>query len=194
MNKQASEIDLDQIVNRFRKLPERSLEALRSYITEVKLPKGKILLHAGKVERNLYFLKRGIVRAYADKVNGPVTFWFGKEGDVLVSMKSYIANGKGYENIELLEDCELYAIPAKKLKELYQVDINLANWGRKLIEHEFLKTEQRLISMQFKTAQERYDELINTQPELFKRVQLGYIASYLGMSQVSLSRIRAELR
>ncbi|MEO3403481.1 Crp/Fnr family transcriptional regulator [Mucilaginibacter sp. CAU 1740] len=194
MSKQVSQVDLDQIVNKFRKLPQHSLIALKSHITEVKFPKGKILLHADKVERNLYFLKRGIVRAYADQANGPVTFWFGQEGDVLVSMKSYIVNEKGYENIELLEDCELYAIPTKKLKELYQVDIDLANWGRKVIEHEFLKTEQRLISMQFKTAQERYNELINTQPELFKRVQLGYIASYLGMSQVSLSRIRAEVK
>lgn len=97
MSKQVSEVDLDQIINTFRKLPEHSLTALKSYITEVKFPKGKILIHADKIARNLYFLKRGIVRAYADKVNGPVTFWFGKEGDVLISMKSYIANEKGYE-------------------------------------------------------------------------------------------------
>jgi CRP-like cAMP-binding protein len=116
------------------------------------------------------------------------------EGAPVLPMKSYISGEKSYESIELLEDCKLYAFNINDLKALYEQDVHLANWGRKLAEYELVKTEERLISMQFKTAQERYADLIKTQPQLLLRVQLGHIASYLGMSQVSLSRIRADLR
>ncbi len=85
----------------------------------------------------------------------------------------------------------MYQIDVAQLKLLYAQDVHLANWGRKLAEQELIKTEERLIAMQFKTAQQRYHDLLSSRPELLLRVQLGYIASYLGMSQVSLSRIRA---
>lgn len=185
---------IDKIIDQFGQLSEKSKISLKAIIKEVTFPKGHILIKAEKIERNIYFIKKGMVRAYSDKVNGQVTFWFGKEGDMVVSMRSYVANEQGYENIELLEDCELYELKTSDLQALFEIDIYVANWGRKLIEKELLKTEERLISMQFKTAMERYDELTQAYPHLLRRVQLGYIASYLGISQVSLSRIRASFR
>jgi CRP-like cAMP-binding protein len=187
-------MNIDKIIDQFGQLPEQSKSAFTANIAEVALPKGHILLKEGKVERSIYFIKKGIVRAYSDKASGQVTFWFGQEGDTVISMRSYVANEKGYENIELLEDCELYKLETRNLRALFDIDIHFANWGRKLAERELIKTEERLISMQFKTAMERYDELIKAQPDLLRRVQLGYIASYLGISQVSLSRIRAGFR
>jgi len=80
------------------------------------------------------------------------------------------------------------------LRTLFEEDIHIANWGRKFAEQELIKVEERLIFRQCRTAMERYKELIATDPELLQRVQLGHIASYLGMTQVSLSRIRAELK
>lgn len=56
----------------------------------------------------MYFIKKGIVRAYTELADNEITFWFGREGDTVVSMKSYVSNQRGYENIELLEECELY--------------------------------------------------------------------------------------
>ncbi|MEG2100855.1 MAG: Crp/Fnr family transcriptional regulator, partial [Flavobacterium sp.] len=81
-----------------------------------------------------------------------------------------------------------------KLQKLFEIDIHIANWGRKFAEKELIKTEERLISHQFSNATERYLELLQNNPQLIQRVQLGYIASYLGISQVSLSRIRAEIK
>lgn len=170
------------------------MAALQAKVKQVSYRKGHILLKAARVEKNIYFIRKGMVRAYADHAGEQVTFWFGQEGDLVLSMKSYISGDKSYENIELLEDCDLYELNIIELRNLYEKDLQLANWGRKLAEQELVKTEERLIGMQFKTAQERYTELISKQPGLLLRVQLGYIASYLGMSQVSLSRIRAELR
>ena len=187
-------MDINRIINSICPLPDRTMLMLTGIVSEITYPKGYVLLKADKVEPNIYFLKRGIVRAYADGRDHEITFWFGKEGDPVISMKSYVLDGRGYEYIELLEQCDLYAINIRQLKELFQEDIHVANWGRKLAEGELLKTEERLISRQFKTASERYKELISHHPHLLQRVQLSYIASYLGITQASLSRIRAEIR
>jgi CRP-like cAMP-binding protein len=143
---------------------------------------------------HIYFIKRGIVRAYATTEDKDITFWFGKEGETIVSMKSYVEDKPGYENIELLEDCELYKLETENLRKLFNEDIHIANWGRKFAERELVKTEELIISRQFKPALERYKDLIRDKVDLIKRVQLGHIASYLGISQVSLSRIRAEIK
>jgi CRP-like cAMP-binding protein len=187
-------MNIDEIIARLYPLPEHSKATLKAKAKQVTYPKGHILLKADCIERNIYFIKKGVVRAYADAAGGQVTFWFGMEGAPVLSMKSYVSEEKSYERIELLEACDLYEFNISELRALYEQDVHFANWGRKLAEHELMKTEERLIAMQFKTAQQRYADLVNNQPELLLRVQLGHIASYLGMSQVSLSRIRADLR
>jgi CRP-like cAMP-binding protein len=101
---------------------------------------------------------------------------------------------KGYENIELLENSELYRLATHNLQKLFLEDVQIANWGRKFAEQELIKTEERFISGQFRTATERYVELLQNNPGLIQRVQLGYIASYLGITQVTLSRIRASIK
>lgn len=187
-------MDIDQIIDNIYPLPEMSKETLKKYISEVSFPKGYILLRSGRIEKNIYFIKQGIVRAYAETGDSETTFWLGKEGDTVISMKSYVANQKGYENIELLEKSVFYELNARTLQNLFEQNIHFANWGRKFIEQELIKTEERLISQQFMTAKERYRDLVKNRPDLIQRVQLGHIASYLGITQVSLSRIRAEIK
>jgi CRP-like cAMP-binding protein len=185
---------IDEILGTIASLPIMSREKLKENIQEVAFPKGTIILKADYIEKDIFFIKKGIVRGYSSRENGEVTFWFGKEGDTIVSMRSYVENQKGYENIELLEDCELYVLKAEKLQQLFIEDIHIANWGRKFAERELIKTEERLLSLQFRSATERYTELMGKNPNLIQRVQLGHIASYLGITQVSLSRIRADFK
>lgn len=187
-------MDISRILDKIFLLPEKSKATLLENIILRNLPKSHIVLEAGKTEPTVYFIKKGIVRAYIEKDGGEITFWFGKEGETVISMKSYVEGKKGYENIELLEDCDLYELKTEKLQQLFTEDIHIANWGRKFAEQELIKTEERLIARQFKTATERYMELINYSPELLHRIQLGHIASYLGITQVSLSRIRAGIK
>ena len=191
---QDSVMEIDDILEHFHPLPPDSKEALKECISEVRYPKGHVLIRSGRVEKMLYFIRIGIVRAYSDADRGDVTFWFGKEGDVVISMKSYVSGQPGYEHIETLEACDLYQMKVQDLEALFASDIHVANWGRKLIGQELIKTEERLISMQFKTAQRRYLDLMSASPDLLHRVPLCHIASYLGITQVSLSRIRADIR
>ncbi|AYQ36369.1 Crp/Fnr family transcriptional regulator [Runella sp. SP2] len=191
----ASQPDLlDPLLDKIYLLPAPSRLSLKKYIREVSYPKGHILLRADKVETDIYFIKKGIVRAYAQTPDNEITFWFGQEGDTIISMKSYVENQKGYEDVELLDNCDLYQLKIHDLQQLFGQDIHLANWGRKFAEQELIKTEERLISRQFRTASQRYNELLQTNPALLQRVQLGHIASYLGITQVSLSRIRATIK
>ena len=117
-------MDLDQIIDNIGKLPEPSKNALKEIISEVTHPKGHILFRADKVETKVYFIKKGIVRAYTELADNEITFWFGREGDTVVSMKSYVSNQRGYENIELLEECELYEVRKRALHELFCKDIH----------------------------------------------------------------------
>lgn len=186
-------MNFEAILSSIHPLPASSIALLAPYCPLMKFKKGEIILRDKRVESYIYLVKSGIVRAFKDQQETQTTFWFGMQGDVVLSMKSYICNEPSYENIELLEDSELYQIPISLLKELYLVDLNLANWGRRITEIELIKAEERLIAMQFKTAAARYEELLVKQPQLLQRVALRHIASYLGISQVSLSRIRSSI-
>jgi len=185
---------IDEILDNIHPLPEASKQTIKQYISEVSFSKGHILFQADKIKMTVYFIKKGLVRAYAHRDDHEVTFWFGQEGEPVISMNSFVKNQKGYEDIELLEDGEFYELNAVDLQRLFLEDIHIANWGRRFAEQELVRTEERLISRQFRTATERYKELLKETPGLVQRIALGHIASYLGITQVSLSRIRAEIR
>ncbi|MGG5207429.1 Crp/Fnr family transcriptional regulator [Chryseobacterium sp. MIQD13] len=187
-------MDIDEILDRIYVLPEASKTSLKNHITEISHPKYFCLMEADKIIPHIYFIRKGIVRAYASTADNDITFWFGSEGETIVSMKSYVEDRPGYESIELLEDCDLYILETESLRKLFNEDIHIANWGRKFAERELVKTEELIISRQFKTSLERYKDLMTNKSDLLKRVQLGHIASYLGITQVSLSRIRADIK
>lgn len=183
-----------QNIEIFSSLSDEALALLNVYISLVNHSKGEILIQAEKTEAYFYIIEKGIARAYSDGENQQITFWFGQKGDILFSYNSYINDKPGYENIELLEDCKLYKFKTADLLALYAVNIELANWGRKIVETELIATEKRLIDRLFRTATERYQDFSMQTPELIKKVALKHIASYLGVTQVTLSRIRAVIK
>ncbi|MEN7548152.1 Crp/Fnr family transcriptional regulator [Rapidithrix thailandica] len=187
-------MNIDQILDKIHPINSSSKLKLIENFDEISFPKNHIIIHSNKVEKKIYFIKKGIARTFSNTDDNEVTIAFGEEGDTIISLKSYILNQSGYENIELLEDCELYKISAANLQSLFSTDIDIANWGRKFAEQELIKAEQRFISNQLGTATERYIELLKEHPTLIQRVPLGLIASYLGITQVSLSRIRANIK
>lgn len=186
--------DAESIILDIAALPPYSLQKILDIIYIENYPKGYILFHENKKDRDIYFIHHGIARVYYLHDITEVNLMFGIEGDSLISLKSYIEDKPGYETVELLEKSTLFRLKYQDLQQLYNEDIAIANWGRKIAEKELIKTEERLISRQFRTASQRYAELMEKSPYLLQRVQLGHIASYLGVSQVTLSRIRAEIR
>lgn len=187
-------MDIEQIISRTYPLPPSSMERMKAYMQEVELPKGHHVLRMGKVEKDIFFIKRGIARAYTIVDGNDITFWIGEEGDTLVSMNGYVNNQPGYESMELMEPSVLYVLKHRDQQRLFLDDIHIANWGRRYAETELIATERRLISFLLTDASERYSRLMADNPEYLQRLPLGSIASYLGITQVSLSRIRAKIK
>ena len=166
-------MDIKQIITQRYAMPESSLSRLKECLSEVSYPKGYRVLENGKIEKDIFFIKKGIVRAFTLMDGKDITFWIGKEGATIVSMKGYVNEEPGYETMELMEDSILYVLSRKKLQDLFLQDLHIANWV---------------------IASERYSELLKNNPDLLQRLPLGSIATYLGITQTSLSRIRAKIK
>lgn len=187
-------MEFGEIVNNISPLSERALSLLSQTVETVTYKKGDVVIRAGRCEDYMYFIKKGLVRAYFPADDKDVTFWIGQEGAVLISMESYVLGKPGYETIDCIEDVTLYRIAKKHIEHLYETDVEIANWGRKFAELEIIRAEKVLIPMLFTTASERYEEFMKRHPDLLNRMSLELIASYLGITPVSLSRIRGKRR
>ncbi|WP_343563258.1 Crp/Fnr family transcriptional regulator [Sphingobacterium sp.] len=174
-------------------LQAESIHKLERISETLTCKRNNLLIKQDKIQKDIYFLASGLARVYYETKDRQITLDFVSPGGTLISMNSYVHDTPGYENIDLLEDSIVYKIDQKQLFALYETDIAIANWGRKMAELEFIKAEQRTMSKLFNTAQDRYIELLQKYPQYIQRIKLGYIASYLGVSQVTLSRIRANI-
>lgn len=187
-------MELNKGIQSIHPLEEVEMQKIISIAEKITLPKNDILIQQQQVNKYIYFLEEGICRIYYPKDEKKVVLDFCFPGDIILPLNSYIHSKPTYEIVDTLENSSFYRIPITKLQELYNTSLPIANWGRKLAELETLKIEERLMQSLFKSATERYADLLQKAPKLLHRIKLGYIASYLGVSQVTLSRIRAEIR
>lgn len=185
---------LIEYINQIGALPTSSEQRLKAVFRRMCCPKGHYLLREHRKGDKAYLITEGIAHAFALKDGKSATFWIGHEGDVIYPGQSLHYNAGEYGTVELLEDCVLYEIDLKELNALYQEDINLANWGRLAAEKECVALEKSILSRQFKTTLERYEELLKEYPGIIRRVPLNIVASYLNTSQENLSRIRRKIR
>ncbi|TCV05363.1 CRP-like cAMP-binding protein [Sphingobacterium alimentarium] len=175
-------------------LADDQIEQITALAERIQLAKSEILIQQQQVNRYIYFLEEGICRIYYPKEYKEVVLDFCFPGDIILPLNSYVHALPTYEIVDALENCWVYRIPIEKLQLLYTSSLPIANWGRKLAEMETLKIEERLMQSLFKSAAERYEDLLLKAPKLLHRIKLGYIASYLGVTQVTLSRIRANIQ
>lgn len=180
-------------VSRYKSISEQAKQALMAVVQKKKYPKGYLLVKAGKVCQELYFLEKGCLRAYYDADGKEVTSWFAFEDSFATSFYSFISQQPALENIVLMEEAELIVIRYQDLQNLYTQFHELETLGRLINEQYYVKLEERIVSRQFKTAKEIYDALLQNTPHILQRVPLGYVASYLGITQETLSRIRGKV-
>ena len=146
----------------------------------------------GQVCQRLFFLVKGCVRGYHYRDGREVTSWFGFENDIVTSFRSFIDQHPGHEYIQAIEPASGWSIGRHDLYELYLSHPSIERLGRVTCEQYYIRLEDRYVRSHFKTAGQRYEDLLKTNPHFLQRVPLGYIASYLGISQETLSRIRAK--
>lgn len=166
---------------------------INSTTKTVVFPKGQILINSNERGDSMFFIVKGLVRGYyLDDDGKEVTNWFAQESEFATCFYSFITNTTSFEIIETLEDCELIQIPHSSLQNLYSKFRETERIGRIITETYYIKLEERILNLQFKSAKERYQKLALSKPSLLQRASLGQIASYLGITQETLSRIRAE--
>ena len=142
--------------------------------------------------KTIYFINKGIARIYYYKDGIDITDSFATENNVIVRVESLFTGKPSRKAIQILEDAEIVAIDANKLFKLYDSYPEVERLFRKIFEASHVETVNRIEGIQFHSAEERYKALLEEAPTIIQRVPLKYIASYLGITQVSLSRIRGQ--
>ncbi len=164
---------------------------LTAICRELKYQKGVDIQEIGHTCKTIYFVKSGAVRIFYYKDAIDVTESFEFENAFVARAESLFTGKPSRKAIQTLEDTELIAIDSNKLFNLFDTRSDLERLFRKIIETSYVHTVNRIESLQFNTAEERYKTLLKETPDILKRIPLKYIASFLGITQVSLSRIRA---
>ncbi|MBT8296329.1 MAG: Crp/Fnr family transcriptional regulator [Gramella sp.] len=167
------------------------LEEIISQFKREEMSKGQNLVRQVQICRKLYYVEQGIGRNfYLNNDGKEITQLFFGEGRFMTSLESFFQESPSLYYVELLEDAVLYSISKKKLDQLFVRYHKMERLGRKLSTEMLTKVVQKLNAIQFQTARERYEYMLTEYPDIIYRVPLGMIASYLGMSQETLSRIR----
>ena len=177
-------------LNQFNTLSEESICAIEENSHLQNFSKGTILLKEGKVCDSLYYIQKGCVRGTHEVDGKEITYWFGFEDTMVTSFHSFISGKPANETIILMEDTAFTVIRKENLEKLYNLYPDIDRTGRLITEKYYVMLEERTFSYMFKTAKERYENLLVSAPHILQRVPLGYIASYLGITQETLSRIR----
>ena len=184
--------ELLAFLNSIYPLSQSAREYLIQNLKEIEIPKKKFLLKQGRICHNIYFVEKGLLRCFYTKNDKEVNSWFMKEHDVIFSVESFLNQTPSYENIQVLEDSILHYITYDELQYLYNNCPEFNFIGRVVTEEYYKLSEQRLYSLRMQKANERYNFMMNNFPHIILRVPSKYIASYLGITEETLSRIRAS--
>lgn len=184
-------VALFKYFDKFNALSQAAQKAIEGISTVVTINKLDDLQSIGHTCKTIYFIKKGLARIYYYKDGTDVTENFFFENNIIARVESLFSGTPSRKAIQVLEDTELIAIDSAKLFRLYDSFPEIERLFRKIFEAGYVDTVHRIEGIQFHTAEERYAALIKTAPDVLKRIPLKHVASYLGITQVSLSRIRA---
>ncbi|QMW03647.1 Crp/Fnr family transcriptional regulator [Spirosoma foliorum] len=186
---------LYQHLQQFAQLPEADMKLANEFWHFRKMPKHDYFNFQNSVCRQVGFVLKGLFRVYYidPKTELEHNLYFIPEHMFLTSLKGLLTKTACPYLIEALEDAELLVIDREDLQQLYPRSHSWERFGRILAEQYFLFNQMRSESLLTQTAEERYVDLIESQPDILNRVSLGHISSYLGIKGPSLSRIRAQV-
>ncbi len=180
-------------LGRLHPLSDEMKQRLQAIAAIQSFPKNHLLLKEGDVANDACFVLKGLARAYYVTEGRAVTSRFMDEGFMITSWVSFYTRQPGYEYIELLEESEVACMHYNDVQRLYHDLPDFNTVGRKLTEHYFYLAEQRTQMLRKHTAEQKYRFFLQQHPDLLQRVPLKYIATYLGMSEETLSRVRGKL-
>lgn len=183
---------LEEHIKNFITVSAKLSRRLQEISKSKTIDKGKFLHRPNRVCEATYFINSGLLRIFYKKDDKEITDNFAAEGEWITSIYSFMKNVPDNCYIEALEKSELVAINVLQLEECFQDFPEMERFGRMLISKYFVEQSERIISLQFHTAKEKYQFFCNTSKNKLTRVPLGMLASHLGITQETLSRIRTN--
>jgi CRP-like cAMP-binding protein len=184
--------NLKNAISQFTILPEEDWNKLIRSFEIKKLSKGDYFVKQGQICNYTGFLNKGILRVYYIENGREFTsyFNFGTRNQFVSSFTSFLTRQPSKESIHVLEDAEIAIISYEKLQLLYSESFEIQKLGRLMAEYNYILAMERIYSLQYQSAAERYNNLLKIYPQLINHIPHHYIASYLGITPESLSRIR----
>ncbi|WP_018615709.1 Crp/Fnr family transcriptional regulator [Segetibacter koreensis] len=187
---------MKEFFNLLSSIHELSLGLQQNLLQSLKtqdLERKGFLLTEGELCKSIYYIEKGLLRCFYTTNSQEVCSWFMKEGDLIISVPSFFPQKPSYESIQALEDCSLLCLGYDELQKMYWNFLELNFVARVLTEKYYVLAEERLYSLRKHSAPERYAFLREKYPELIQRVPSKYLASYLGISEETLSRIKSKI-
>lgn len=168
------------------------VSALQERLQAKEFKKKEFVLNEGQVCNNIYFIENGFFKSFHLKDGKEITQWFMKAGDVIISVSSFYRRKPSYEAIQSMTESLVYFISYEDLQYIYHHYPEFNFVGRMLTEKYYLLSEERIFGMRKQKAEERLSFLLENHPDILQQASLTDIASYLGISLETLSRIRAK--
>jgi CRP-like cAMP-binding protein len=184
---------LKAALNRHISLTDVEFEHFVSHFTERKIKRRQFVLQQGEVSKHLYFVIKGCLRSFeTDNAGKEHIIQFSIEDWWVSDMVSNFTQTPSQLNIECLENCELLQIEQQKLEQLFIAIPKLERFFRIISQNALVVAQRRLLSVMSKSALQRYLEFSDRYPQFMQRLPNHHIASYLGITPESLSRLRKE--
>lgn len=182
--------ELQEYITTYFGITNENIDKITSLFIETELKKGDFFIKPGQYCEKLSFVRSGFIRVYAKTNNKEVTQWISTKGYFITDLYSFSFKQRARWNIQALTDSKLYTINKENYILLNKLVPNWIEMEKQFIAGCFVQLEDRVFSHLSLNAEERYQKLFESNKELFNQVPLQYIASMLGMSPETLSRIR----
>jgi CRP-like cAMP-binding protein len=182
-------IMFEHLINEMKK-DETIRARFPDFFVEREIAPKTVLLHEGEVARQVFFIRKGCLRQWFNKDGKDITFQFFFEGQAVASIESFLNNQPSIFAIESIEPSTVYSVSKDNFEQLHRLYPKFKEGFQDIVYQRFRNYAQLFLSRIKDTPRERYEELIYSHPEIIKRVPQHYIASYLGITPISLSRIR----
>jgi len=179
----------DQLIENIKK-DKTNWREFQDLLIEREIASKTVLLHEGEIASQVFYIKKGCLREWFNKDGKDITFQFFLEGQAVASIESFLSNQPSMYTIESIEPSTLFLLSKENFKQLQVLFPDFKEGLQEFMFQRFRNYSHLFLSRIKDTPMERYEDLINNHPEIIKRVPQHYIASYLGITPISLSRIR----
>ncbi|WP_299315953.1 Crp/Fnr family transcriptional regulator [uncultured Aquimarina sp.] len=181
---------LDTISNFYTPLSSECQQDFFRHSTIKVFKKGEVVVREGQLAKKAYLIEKGCARAYYLKDGKDISDWFTFENQFMASIVSFFSEAPSPHYIEFIEDSTVYEFNESTVNMLSKKHHDFEHFISKVVTETMLGLCERLHSIQFNKAEQRYDYLLNIYPNITNRIPLTHIASYLGITLETLSRIR----